>query len=90
MVFTVGKFFTTYAMFGANKKTCIIFILLSCRNLFKKVSLLVKTHQIPLDAFLVALKMMKVEDIDKDETECILVRKLGSIFTSWAGAAKKA
>ena len=43
------------------------------RNLFKKVSLLMKTHQIPLDAFLAALKIMKVEDIDKDETECILV-----------------
>ena len=38
--------------------------------------MLVKTHQIPLEAFLVALKMMKVEDIDKDETECILVRNL--------------
>jgi hypothetical protein len=42
-------------------------------NLFKKVSLLVRTHQIPLDAFLVALRMMKVDDIDSDETECILV-----------------
>ena len=46
-----------------------------CRNLFKKVSLLLKTHQIPLDAFLVALQMMRVEDIDKDETECILVSR---------------
>ena len=53
--------------------------------------MLVKTHQIPLEAFLVALKMMKVEDIDKDETECILVRNLSFlgqqqelvIFRSW-------
>ncbi|KAL1480023.1 hypothetical protein MTO96_051383 [Rhipicephalus appendiculatus] len=32
------------------------------RNLFKKVYLLLKTHQIPMDAFLVALKFMKVDD----------------------------
>ena len=31
-----------------------------------------KTHQIPIDAFLVALRMMKVEDIDADETQCIV------------------
>lgn len=45
---------------------------LSLRNLFKKVALLMKTHQIPIDAFLAALKMMKVEDIDADETQCII------------------
>ena len=39
---------------------------------FLTVSLLVKTHQIPIDAFLAALKMMKVEEIDGDETQCIL------------------
>lgn len=33
---------------------------------------LLKTHQLPLDAFLVALKMMKVEDVDIDEVQCIL------------------
>ena len=31
-----------------------------------------KTHQIPIEAFLVALRMMKVEDIDADETQCII------------------
>lgn len=45
---------------------------LLCRNLFKKVSVEMKTHQIPIDAFLVALKMMNVEDIDQDETQCII------------------
>ena len=39
---------------------------------FPAVSLLVKTHQIPIDAFLAALKMMKVDEIDGDETQCIL------------------
>ncbi|MEQ2212384.1 hypothetical protein XENOCAPTIV_029990, partial [Xenoophorus captivus] len=34
--------------------------------------LLLKTHQLPLDAFLVALKMMQVEDVDIDEVQCIL------------------
>lgn len=33
---------------------------------------LLKTHQLPLDSFLVALKMMKVEDVDIDEVQCIL------------------
>ena len=31
-----------------------------------------KTHQIPIDAFFIALKMMKIEDIDQDETQCII------------------
>ncbi|KAM6892575.1 LOW QUALITY PROTEIN: PCI domain-containing protein 2 [Xenentodon cancila] len=57
---------------------CGIFLILeklkiiTYRNLFKKVYLLLKTHQLPLDAFLVALKMMRVEDVDIDEVQCIL------------------
>lgn len=62
------KFFIKCGIFLILEKLKII----TYRNLFKKVSLIVKTHQIPLEAFLVALRMMKVEDIDKDETECIL------------------
>ncbi|XP_036105528.1 PCI domain-containing protein 2 isoform X6 [Molossus molossus] len=34
--------------------------------------LLLKTHQLSLDAFLVALKFMQVEDVDIDEVQCIL------------------
>lgn len=34
--------------------------------------LLLRTHQLPLDAFLVALNMMQVEDVDLDEVQCIL------------------
>ncbi|TSK17791.1 PCI domain-containing protein 2 [Bagarius yarrelli] len=57
---------------------CGIFLILeklkiiTYRNLFKKVYLLLKTHQLPLDAFLVALKMMHVEEVDIDEVHYIL------------------
>lgn len=34
--------------------------------------LLLRTHQLSLDAFLVALKFMHVEDVDIDEVQCIL------------------
>ncbi|XP_035249167.1 PCI domain-containing protein 2 [Anguilla rostrata] len=57
---------------------CGIFLILeklkiiTYRNLFKKVYQLLKTHQLPLDAFLVSLKMMQVEEVDIDEVQCIL------------------
>ncbi|KAF3825644.1 hypothetical protein GH733_006471 [Mirounga leonina] len=57
---------------------CGIFLILeklkiiTYRNLFKKVYLLLRTHQLSLDAFLVALKFMQVEDVDIDEVQCIL------------------
>ena len=62
------KTFIDWGIFLILEKLKII----TYRNLFKKVSLLVKTHQIPIDAFLAALKMMEVEEIDNDETQCIL------------------
>ncbi|KAK7877796.1 hypothetical protein WMY93_031556 [Mugilogobius chulae] len=34
--------------------------------------LLLQTHQLPLEAFLVSLRMMKVEDVDLDEVQCVL------------------
>ncbi|CAH2223462.1 PCI domain-containing 2 [Pelobates cultripes] len=46
--------------------------IITYRNLFKKVYLLLKTHQLSLDAFLIALKFMKVEDVDLDEVQCII------------------
>ncbi|NWV29038.1 PCID2 protein, partial [Origma solitaria] len=58
---------------------CGIFLILeklkiiTYRNLFKKVYLLLKTHQLSLDAFLIALKFMQVDDVDIDEVQCILV-----------------
>uniref|UniRef100_A0A452DKE2 PCI domain-containing protein 2 n=1 Tax=Capra hircus TaxID=9925 RepID=A0A452DKE2_CAPHI len=66
---------------------CGIFLILeklkiiTYRNLFKKVNslscassryLLLKTHQLSLDAFLVALKFMQVEGVDIAEVQCIL------------------
>ncbi|XP_056320185.1 PCI domain-containing protein 2 [Danio aesculapii] len=57
---------------------CGIFLILeklkiiTYRNLFKKVYHLLRTHQLPLAAFLVSLQMMKVEDVDIDEVQCIL------------------
>ncbi len=36
-------------------------------------TLLMKTHQIPLQAYLEALKFMGVEDIDLDETQCKVI-----------------
>ncbi|KAM4862285.1 PCI domain-containing protein 2 isoform X4 [Urocitellus parryii] len=57
---------------------CGIFLILeklkiiTYRNLFKKVYLLLRTHQLSLEAFLVALKFMHVEDVDIDEVQCIL------------------
>jgi len=62
------KFFIKNGIFLILEKLKII----TYRNLFKKVSLLMKTHQIPVEAFFAALRMMKVEDIDQDETECII------------------
>ena len=62
------KFFIKCGIYLILEKLTVI----TYRNLFKKVHILVKTHQIPIDAFLVALRMMKVEDIDQDETQCII------------------
>ncbi|CAE1304342.1 PCI domain-containing protein 2,PCI domain-containing protein 2 homolog [Acanthosepion pharaonis] len=46
--------------------------IITYRNLFKKVYLILKSHQLPIESFTTVLKMMQVEDIDNDETECIL------------------
>ncbi|XP_032685717.1 PCI domain-containing protein 2 isoform X1 [Odontomachus brunneus] len=46
--------------------------LIAYRNLFKKVYLVLHTHQIPVQSLLVALQMYGMEDIDMDETECLL------------------
>ncbi|ELT88079.1 hypothetical protein CAPTEDRAFT_225576 [Capitella teleta] len=46
--------------------------IITYRNLFKKVSLILKTHQLPIKDFTVALHMLGETDIDEDEVECIL------------------
>ncbi|KAK2153168.1 hypothetical protein LSH36_305g03077 [Paralvinella palmiformis] len=46
--------------------------IITYRNLFKKVALILNTHQMPISAFTVALKMMGEDEVDDDEVECIL------------------
>ncbi|VDK33018.1 unnamed protein product [Taenia asiatica] len=46
--------------------------MITYRNLFKRIAGILKTHLLPIPAFTEALKQMGVEDIDADETECIL------------------
>ncbi|KAK2578551.1 hypothetical protein KPH14_012231 [Odynerus spinipes] len=46
--------------------------LIAYRNLFKKVYLVLNTHQIPVQSLLSALEMHGIEDIDMDETECLV------------------
>lgn len=44
--------------------------------------LLLRTHQLPLDAFLVALNVMQVEDVDLDEVQCILANLIYMVSSS--------
>ncbi|XP_058809848.1 PCI domain-containing protein 2 isoform X2 [Phymastichus coffea] len=46
--------------------------LIAYRNLFKKVYLVLKTHQIDMECLLGALKIYGRNDLDIDETECIV------------------
>lgn len=48
--------------------------------------LLLKTHQLPLDAFLVALRMMQVEDVDIDEVQCLLANLIYMVSALRHGA----
>lgn len=50
--------------------------ILAFRNLFKKVFLMSGTHQIDITLFFRALQWMCVEDVDLDETECILANMI--------------
>jgi len=42
------------------------------RNLFKKTALILGTHQLPIEAFRVALQFMGETDMDTDEVHCII------------------
>ncbi|KAM7541182.1 hypothetical protein Aperf_G00000029784 [Anoplocephala perfoliata] len=46
--------------------------MITYRNLFKRIAQILNTHLLPIGAFTEVLKMMGIEDIDADETECIL------------------
>lgn len=62
------KIFIQWGIFLILEKLKII----TYRNLFKTVSLILKTHQIPIDSFTAALRYLGIEDIDNDETACII------------------
>lgn len=62
------KFFVQCGIYLLLEKLKVI----AYRNLFKKVYLLQKTHQISMEALLCALQMMDIEDIDLSETQCIV------------------
>ncbi|XP_076664326.1 PCI domain-containing protein 2 [Andrena cerasifolii] len=46
--------------------------IITYRNLFKKVYLVLNIHQIPVQNLLSALQMHGIEDVDMDEVECIV------------------
>ncbi|XP_068631187.1 PCI domain-containing protein 2 homolog [Battus philenor] len=46
--------------------------IIAYRNLFRKVYLLENTHQIEIASFQAALQIMGQEDVDSDETQCIV------------------
>eukprot|EP00111_Clytia_hemisphaerica_P005602 TCONS_00016259-protein len=46
--------------------------ILTYRNLFKKTSIILGTHQLPIEAFRTALHFMGETDMDTDEVHCIL------------------
>ncbi|XP_076287177.1 PCI domain-containing protein 2 [Lasioglossum baleicum] len=46
--------------------------IIAYRNLFKKVYLVLNIHQIPIQNLLSALQMHGYDDVDMDETECIV------------------
>lgn len=46
--------------------------IIAYRNLFRKVYLILNTHQIPVDALQTALVSLGQSDVDLDETQCIV------------------
>jgi len=46
--------------------------IITYRNLFKKTSLILGTHQLPIEAFRIALHHMGQTDVDIDEVHCII------------------
>jgi hypothetical protein len=62
------KTFIKWGIFLILEKLKII----TYRNLFKKVSLIMKSHQVSIEAYTVALRLMGIEDADNEETACII------------------
>ena len=62
------KIFIKWGIFLIQEKLKMI----TYRNLFKRVTLVLKNHKISIQSFTAALKLMEVEDVDDDETACII------------------
>jgi hypothetical protein len=63
-----AEFFWKYGIYLILEKLRII----AYRNLFKKVYLITKTHQVPIDSFRVVLESLQGETIVLEEVHCIL------------------
>uniref|UniRef100_A0A914WLA5 PCI domain-containing protein 2 homolog n=1 Tax=Plectus sambesii TaxID=2011161 RepID=A0A914WLA5_9BILA len=61
-------FFIACGIFLMLEKVRII----TYRTLFKKVAKILGTHQVPLEAFLISLRFLNVDDVDADEVACIV------------------
>ncbi|XP_063232525.1 PCI domain-containing protein 2 [Bacillus rossius redtenbacheri] len=61
-------FFVSYGIFLILEKLKVN----AYRSLFKKVCLMINTHQIPIDTLLQAMLIMGEKDADLDETQCIV------------------
>lgn len=46
------------------------------RNLFKKIYVIKNNHQLDIAVFLQSLKWLQMEDVDADETECLLANMI--------------
>ncbi|XP_019871609.1 PCI domain-containing protein 2 [Aethina tumida] len=62
------SFFVKYGIYIIVDKLKII----AYRNLFRKIYLMLNSHQIPVEAFQAALVHLGQTDVDLDETECIV------------------
>ncbi|XP_053203290.1 PCI domain-containing protein 2-like [Panonychus citri] len=65
---TYSDFFWKFGIYLILDKLKII----AYRNAFKKVCLIMKTHQVPIEAFRVILKFLRKEDVSIEEVNCIL------------------
>ncbi|RWS24846.1 PCI domain-containing protein 2-like protein [Leptotrombidium deliense] len=63
-----SDFYWNFGIYLVLEKLRII----AYRNLFKKVCLIMKTHQVPISSFQQILKFIQQEDISLEEVHCIL------------------
>ena len=78
---------------------CGIYLLLeklkviTYRNLFKRVHVALSTHLLPVEGFTAALRLVGVDDVDTDETHCILANLIYEVrleVVVWGEGANRA